>query len=75
VNQLGAGRGCVLGEIVFLTEHYIQTATGSIPCNAGTVDTAANNQNIRYLKRFDFIVLYSHSGRDLMVWENYFTPI
>ena len=46
MNELGAGRGSVGGEIVLLAEQDRETASRGIARDAGAVDAAADDQKI-----------------------------
>ncbi len=43
MDEFGAGRRSMLGKVVFLAQDNLQTTTGSIPCDAAAIDTAANH--------------------------------
>ncbi len=50
VDQLGAGRRGVGGEIVLLAEQYAEAAAGGVTRDTGSLDTAADNEDIEVLK-------------------------
>jgi hypothetical protein len=47
VDELGGSRGRAGREVVLLDQNRAQTAAGGVPRNSGTIDTAANNSQVK----------------------------
>jgi len=46
MDQLRAGRRCMRGQVVLFTEQHIEPTPGGVARDTGSVDAAANDQNV-----------------------------
>ena len=51
VDQLGAGRGSVGGEVILLAQQDVETPPGRVAGDAGAVDAAADDEEIDRARR------------------------
>ena len=51
VDELGAGRGGVRGQIILLAQEHTQSAPGGITCDPHAVDATAHDQEVVALER------------------------
>ena len=56
VNQLGASRGSMLRQIIFLAKYYVQAAPSSIPGDSDTINAATYDQDIGKFRQFRMFV-------------------